>query len=170
MNPITINCIINGKNRIFYVDPRMSLLELLREQGLTSIKMGCAIGECGACTALIDGIPTDTCVFLAVWADGKDIRTAEGEVKNGELSPVQQSFVDQGAVQCGFCTPGLVMTATALKEKYKGQKICRNAVRKELAGNLCRCTGYEKVIDAVLSSLESKSGCDEQGGCGCKHS
>lgn len=170
MNLTTIHCTINGKAREFHVDPRMSLLELLREQGITSAKQGCAVGECGACAVLIDGVPTDTCIYLAVWADGKAIRSAEGEVKDGKLSTVQQAYVDTGAVQCGFCTPGLVMTTTALVEKYRGQKVCRDTIRRELAGNLCRCTGYEKIIDAVLASVEGKPGCDGHGGCGgCSH-
>mgnify|MGYP003584331812 FL=1 len=165
-----IKCPINGQMRELMVDPRTSLLELLRSEGLTSINQACAVGECGACTALIDGIPIDTCIFLAVWADGKTICTAEGEVKDGTISQVQQAYVDTGAVQCGFCTPGLVMTTTALVEKYKGQQLCRDTIRRELAGNLCRCTGYEKVIDAVLASVDNKPGCDGQGGCGgCKH-
>lgn len=168
LTPIT--CTINGQRREFMVDPRTSLLELLRAEGLTSIKQACAVGECGACTALLDGTPVDTCICLAVWADGKSIRTAEGEVSEGCLSVVQQAYVDTGAVQCGFCTPGLVMTTTALVEKYKGQTLCRDTIRRELAGNLCRCTGYEKVIDAVLASVDSKPGCDGQGGCGsCAH-
>ena len=170
MNLTPIKCTINGQMRELMVDPRTSLLELLRSEGLTSIKQACAVGECGACTALIDGIPIDTCIFLAVWADGKTICTAEGEVKDGTISPVQQAYVDTGAVQCGFCTPGLVMTTTALVEKYKGQQLCRDTIRRELAGNLCRCTGYEKVIDAVLASVDNKPGCDGQGGGGgCKH-
>ena len=170
MKLIPIKFTINGKVNEFHVDPRTSLLELLRSQGLTSIKQACAVGECGACTALIDGTPTDTCIYLAVWADGKTIRTAEGEVKDGAISTVQQAYVDTGAVQCGFCTPGLVMTTTALVEKYKGQQLCRDTIRRELAGNLCRCTGYEKVIDAVLASTSSMPSDDEHGACGnCEH-
>ena len=166
MNLTPISFTINGQLREFNVDPRTSLLELLRSQGLTSVKQACAVGECGACTVLIDGTPIDTCIYLAVWANGKNIRSAEGEVKDGALSAVQQAYVETGAVQCGFCTPGLVMTTTALVEKYQGKELCRDTIRRELAGNLCRCTGYEKVIDAVLASVESKPGCDGQGGCG----
>lgn len=158
LTPITVT--INGQLREFSVDPRMSLLELLRLHGLVSVKQACAVGECGACTVLIDGTPIDTCIYLAVWADGQTIRSAEGEVRDGVLSPVQQAYVDTGAVQCGFCTPGLVMTTTALIEKYRGQELCRDTIRRELAGNLCRCTGYEKVIDAVLAGAEAKPGCD----------
>ena len=168
MNLINIEFTLNGKRKTLAIDPRISLLTMLRDQGLTSVKQGCAVGECGACTVLVDGVPIDSCIYLALWVDGKTVRTTEGEVKAGTLSTVQQAYVDAGAVQCGFCTPGLVMTTTALAEKYRGQKICRDTVRKELAGNLCRCTGYEKVIDAVLASLESKPQCDGAGGCGCQ--
>lgn len=150
---IKISCVINEQPYQFEVDPCLSLLELLRENGFTSVKESCGVGECGSCTVLIDGIPTDTCIQLASWADGKTIRTAEGEHKNGVLSTIQQAYVEKGAVQCGFCTPGLVMTSTAIIEKYSGQMLPREKIRRELAGNLCRCTGYEKVIDAVEAAL-----------------
>jgi aerobic-type carbon monoxide dehydrogenase small subunit (CoxS/CutS family) len=150
----TIACTVNGKKKELTVDVRQSLLEVLREQlGLISIKQGCAAGECGACTVLIDDVPIDACIYLAVWADGRSIRTVEGESREGELSKVQQAFVDEGAVQCGFCTPGFVLAATAFVEKHSGQKITRNEIRRGLAGNLCRCTGYETIISAVEKSL-----------------
>ena len=101
----TIRCTVNGKARELSFDVRASLLEVLRAEGLTSSKQGCGVGECGACTVLVDNIPVDSCIFLAVWADGKTIRTAEGEAKGNRLSRVQQAYVDAGAVQCGFCTP-----------------------------------------------------------------
>jgi len=136
------------------VNVRQSLLEVLREQlGLISIKQGCAAGECGACTVLIDDVPIDACIYLAVWADGRSIRTVEGESREGELSKVQQAFVDEGAVQCGFCTPGFVLAATAFVEKHRGQKITRDEIRRGLAGNLCRCTGYDTIITAVEKGL-----------------
>jgi aerobic-type carbon monoxide dehydrogenase small subunit (CoxS/CutS family) len=153
----TITCTINGKKRELSVDVRQSLLEVLREQlGLISIKQGCSVGECGACTVLIDDVPMDACICLAVWADGCSIRTVEGESQNDKLSVVQQAFVDQGAVQCGICTPGFVMASTALVEKHKGQKMSRNEIRRGLAGNLCRCTGYDTIVTAVEKSLEEK--------------
>ena len=107
------------------------------------------MGECGACTVLVDNIPVDSCIFLAVWADGKTIRTAEGEAKGNRLSRVQQAYVDAGAVQCGFCTPGLVMSSTAFIEKHKGQPVTREEIRRGHAGNLCRCTGYDAIIAAA---------------------
>ena len=151
----TITCKINGKKRELSVDVRQSLLEVLREQlGLISIKQGCSVGECGACTVLIDDVPMDACIYLAVWADGRSIRTVEGESQNDKLSAVQQAFVDEGAVQCGICTPGFVMAATALVEKHKGQKVSRDEIRRGLAGNLCRCTGYDTIVTAVEKSLK----------------
>lgn len=145
---------VNGQKISLDVDIRKSLLEVLREEGLTSIKQGCGVGECGACTALIDGIPIDTCVYLAVWADGKSIRTAEGESVNGKLSKVQKAYIDAGAVQCGYCTPGFIMTTTAFVEKYKGMSVDRDLIRKEHSGNLCRCTGYEMIVCAVEAAMK----------------
>lgn len=152
----TIHCTVNGKEQNLEVAVNASLLEVLRAEGLTSSKQGCGVGECGACTVLIDNVPVDSCIYLAVWADGKAIRTAEGEVKDGKLSAVQQAYIDEGAVQCGFCTPGLVMTTTAFIEKYKGQDVSREEIRRCHAGNLCRCTGYEKIVNAVETALKSE--------------
>lgn len=151
----TIALTVNGKKKEIRVDVRQSLLEVLREQlGLISVKQGCAVGECGACTVLIDDVPIDACLYLAVWADGRSIRTVEGESKNGELSKVQQAFVNEGAVQCGICTPGFVMAATSFVEKRKGKKVSRNEIRRGMAGNLCRCTGYDTIITAVEKSMD----------------
>jgi aerobic-type carbon monoxide dehydrogenase small subunit (CoxS/CutS family) len=151
----TITCTVNGKKKDINVDSRQSLLEVLREQlGLISVKQGCAVGECGACTVLVDNVPIDACLYLAIWADGRAIRTVEGESQTDKLSGVQQAFVDEGAVQCGICTPGFVMAATAFVEKHKGQKVTRNQIRKGLAGNLCRCTGYDTIVTAVEKSLD----------------
>jgi aerobic-type carbon monoxide dehydrogenase small subunit (CoxS/CutS family) len=136
------------------VDVRQSLLEALRSNGYTSVKEGCGVGECGACTVLVDNVPLDSCLYLAVWADGRNIRTTEGESKDGHLSAVQQAYLDQGAVQCGFCTPGLIMSSTAFVEKHKGSKVSRSEIRRGHAGNLCRCTGYEDIIRAVEQCLE----------------
>jgi aerobic-type carbon monoxide dehydrogenase small subunit (CoxS/CutS family) len=155
----TITCTINGNKKELNVDVRQSLLEVLREQlGLISIKQGCAVGECGACTVLIDDVPMDACIYLAVWADGRAIRTVEGESQDGQLSVIQQAFVDEGAVQCGICTPGFVMAATAVVEKNKGRKVSRDEIRRQLAGNLCRCTGYDTIVTAVEKSLGNAEG------------
>ena len=139
----TIRCTVNGKARELSFDVRSSLLEVLRAEGLTSSKQGCGVGECGACTVLVDNVPVDSCIFLAVWADGKTIRTAEGEAKGNRLSRVQQAYVDAGAVQCGFCTPGLVMSSTAFIEKHKGYDAIIAAVESCLNDtppqNACAC-------------------------------
>ena len=151
----TIKFTVNGKKKEFSVDCRQSLLEVLREKlGLISVKQGCAVGECGACTVLIDNVPIDACLYLAVWADGRSIRTVEGEGRNNKLSRVQQAFVDEGAVQCGICTPGFIMAATAFAEGHKGQQVSRDEIRRGLAGNLCRCTGYDTIVTALQKSME----------------
>jgi aerobic-type carbon monoxide dehydrogenase small subunit (CoxS/CutS family) len=149
MQRITITTRINGKMYVEEVDVRTSLLELLRELGYTSVKQGCGVGECGACTVLIDDVPVDSCLYLAVWADNRAIRTTEGECRDGKLTPVQEAYVEEGAVQCGFCTPGLIMASTAFLEKHKGKELTREEIRKGHAGNLCRCTGYQTIITAV---------------------
>jgi len=149
-----ITCTINGKQYFLSVDVVQSLLDTLRDLGITSVKEGCGVGECGACTVLMDNIPVDSCITLAVWAEGKTIRTVEGESRDGQLSRVQQAYVDAGAVQCGFCTPGLIMTTTGFVEKHKNGKVSREDIRKSHAGNLCRCTGYETIINAVEMCLK----------------
>jgi aerobic-type carbon monoxide dehydrogenase small subunit (CoxS/CutS family) len=150
-----IRLTVNGKKKEIRIDVRQSLLEVLREQlGLLSVKQGCSVGECGACTVLIDDVPIDACLYLAVWADGKTIRTVEGESRDGKLSSVQQAFVDEGAVQCGICTPGFVMAATSFVEKHKQQNVSRYDIRRGLAGNLCRCTGYDTIVTAVQKCLD----------------
>ena len=150
-----ISLTINGKPLALTVDVRQSLLEVLREQGYTGVKEGCGVGECGACTVLLDDVPLDSCLYLAVWADGRSVRTVEGEARQGRLSEVQQAYLDTGAVQCGFCTPGLIMTSTAFVEKHKGkEKVSRAEIRHGHAGNLCRCTGYEGIIRAVEQCLK----------------
>ncbi len=149
----TVSCTINGSAYTLSVDVRQSLLDMLRELGLTSVKEGCGVGECGACTVLVNGRAIDSCIYLAVWAHGKTIRTAEGEVADGRMSAVQQAYVDAGAVQCGFCTPGLIMTSTAFVERHRGREVSRQEIRRAHAGNLCRCTGYETIIRAVEKCL-----------------
>ena len=149
-----ISCTINGKPVTLQVDVRKSLSEILRENGFTGVKEGCGAGECGACTVLVDNIPVDSCLYLAVRADARNIRTVEGEARGGTLSAVQQAYLDAGAVQCGFCTPGLIMTTTAFVEKHRGKKVSRAEIRKAHAGNLCRCTGYESIVRAVEKCLK----------------
>jgi carbon-monoxide dehydrogenase small subunit len=140
---------VNGKEVELAVDPRESLVETLREKlNLTSVKRGCGVGECGACTVLIDGVAIDACLYLTMWAEGKHILTTEGlKSPTGELTPIQQAFIDEAAVQCGFCTPGLIMTGVELVES--GRKYTREELRKLISGHLCRCTGYENILNAI---------------------
>ncbi len=147
---------INQRPRTLYIDIRKSLAEVLREDlALTGVKLGCGVGECGACSVLVDDVLVDSCIYLAVWADNTAIRTIEGEAKDGKLSCVQKAYIDEGAVQCGFCTPGFVMATTAFTEKCKGKAVSEDEIRKAHAGNLCRCTGYQNILKAVEKSIES---------------
>lgn len=139
---------INGENFDLAIAPTAFLSEVIREAvGFTGTKKGCGIGDCGACTVLIDGRPTLSCLTLAMACEGKSIMTIEGLSKGSELHPVQRAFVDKGAVQCGFCTPGMVLSAVALLGENPSPT--EQEIKTALAGNLCRCTGYVKIIDAV---------------------
>lgn len=151
-----IRCNINGKDVEMYVDVRASLTDMLRnDYRLTSVKKGCEVGECGACTVIIDGEVYNSCIYLAVWAEGKRIRTLEGLLgPNGELSDIQQAFVDEAAVQCGFCTPGFIMAAVRVLDS--GVEYTRDELRKQLSGNLCRCTGYENILNAVEKTMKKR--------------
>ncbi|HWR45968.1 xanthine dehydrogenase subunit XdhC [Sporomusa sp.] len=152
MKTKTITCTVNGQTRALLVDIRQSLLEVLRQDlQLTGAKQGCGVGECGACTVLIDGEAYDSCLYLAVWAEGKDIRTIEGEAHDGQLSNVQTAFITEGAVQCGFCTPGVIMSVTALAEH--SCQCDRDSLKKELSGHMCRCTGYQNILNAAEKAL-----------------
>ena len=146
-----LRCTVNNKPVEMGIDPRESLADVLRERlGLTSVKKGCEVGECGACNVLIDGEAYNSCIYLAVWAEGKHIRTLEGLLgPNGELSDIQQAFVDEAAIQCGFCTPGIIMSAVEIVGS--GKQYTREELRKLISGHLCRCTGYQAMVDAVES-------------------
>ena len=153
-----LKCTVNGKEVQVGFDPRESLLDTLRNRlGLTSVKRGCEVGECGACTVLIDGVATDTCLYLTEWAQGKDILTVEGlQAADGTLNQVQQAFVDEFAVQCGFCIPGLIMSTMEIVNT--GKTYSRDEIRKMLSGHLCRCTGYQDVINAVEKAVNLVNG------------
>lgn len=153
-----IRCRINGVERETMVDARASLTDMLRnDYSLTSVKKGCEVGECGACNVIIDGECYNSCIYLAAWADGKDILTLEGLMgPNGELSDIQQAFIDEVAVQCGFCTPGVIMSAVEILES--GKEYTRDELRKLLSGHLCRCTGYENILNAVEKTMKKRLG------------
>jgi len=153
MNKIPIHYTLNDVEYEDYIDVRMSLADLIRDvHHLTGTKKGCEVGECGACTVLIDGRPYDSCIYLALWADGKSITTIEGITgPDGELSRIQQAFVDEAAVQCGFCTPGMVLSATSILES--GKSYSREELKKQISGNFCRCTGYVNILNAIEKVL-----------------
>jgi carbon-monoxide dehydrogenase small subunit len=139
---------VNGECLELAVAPHHTLLEVLREEAnLTGTKHGCEQGECGLCTVLIDGLPQFSCLTLALEAQGSEIRTVEGLARGGELHPLQQAYVETGASQCGYCSPGMLMSALALLERNPSPT--RDEIREGLAGNLCRCTGYLAILDAV---------------------
>ena len=142
---------VNGSRHEVEVEPRDLLVHVLREQlGLTGTTIGCDTSSCGACTVMLDGQSVKSCTVLAVQADGAAVMTIEGLASNGELHPVQQAFHDHHALQCGYCTPGMVMAAVSLIEN--GEASNREAIRRGLEGNLCRCTGYHNIVEAVASA------------------
>jgi carbon-monoxide dehydrogenase small subunit len=150
---ITLN--VNGEERAVMVRPRDTLLWVLRDTlGLTGTKEACGTGECGSCTVLIDGMAVLACLTLAVEAEGKSIITIEGLSKNGTLNTLQEAFIAYGAVQCGFCTPGMLLSATALLSANPNPS--RQDIQKALEGNICRCTGYNKIIEAIESVRDKK--------------
>ncbi|MDO4554180.1 MAG: (2Fe-2S)-binding protein [Lachnospiraceae bacterium] len=148
MKQITIEVTVNGTKGKLTIDPNKRLLDMLREDlGLTSVKEGCSEGECGACTVIFNGDPVTTCCMLAGQADGAEIITVEGLAIGGKIDPVQQAFMEVGAVQCGYCIPGMLLTAKALLMKNPDPTDAE--IRVAMSGNLCRCTGYAKIHDGV---------------------
>jgi aerobic carbon-monoxide dehydrogenase small subunit len=141
---------VNGEDHDILTEIHKTLLEVLREDlGLTGTKRGCDLGACGACTVLVNGKPRLSCLTLAIDAQGKDITTIEGLAQDGQLHPLQKSFVEKGAIQCGFCTPGMILTAKAFLDENPNPS--EREVKKAISGNLCRCTGYVKIIEAILA-------------------
>src|SRR5918999_1808338 len=150
---IEIDLELNGRPRSVSVEPHHTLLDVLRDDlGLTGTKECCLVGECGACTVLIDGRSVDSCLMLGVEADGAEVTTVEGLAREGQLSPLQQAFLDTGAAQCGFCIPGQLVSARALLNEIPHPT--RAEIEEGLAGNLCRCAGYEQIIEAVALAAE----------------
>jgi carbon-monoxide dehydrogenase small subunit len=155
---MTIRTTINGTTRTLDVRPELTLLDLLRDQlGLTGTKRGCEIGECGACTVLLDGIAVNSCLVLAPQVDGRSVTTVEGLAMGETLSPLQEAFLDHDAVHCGFCTPGMLMSARDLLDH--NPEPSEHDIRTAISGNLCRCTGYVQIVDAIADAAarEKKS-------------
>jgi len=151
---------VNGRVMEVASAPNRTLLQVLREDlGLTGAKEGCGLGECGACTVLLNGNPVNACLVLAEQAYGARIDTIEGVANGNELHPLQEAFVELGAIQCGYCTPGMILTSKAFIEKNPDPS--EEEVRRALSGNLCRCTGYEKIVEAVLAAAERMRGKEE---------
>lgn len=143
-----ISFTLNNKDVEVEASPNLTLLDLLRDQlGLTGTKKGCEKGECGACTVLIDGHSVNSCLILVGQIEGKEILTIEGVSKNGELNRIQKAFAEKGAVQCGYCTPGFIMSTKALLDKNPHPT--KEEIKEGISGNVCRCTGYEQIIEAI---------------------
>jgi aerobic carbon-monoxide dehydrogenase small subunit len=154
---VRVQATINGEESEFLCEPRQSLLEVLRETlGLTGTKEGCNDGNCGACSVIMDGRLVNACLVLATEADGAEITTIEGLASNGELHPMQEAFREHHGLQCGFCTPGMVMAAVSLVQEHPNPT--EEEVRKGLEGNLCRCTGYHNIVKAVMAAGGSGGG------------
>jgi carbon-monoxide dehydrogenase small subunit len=149
----TVRIEVNGVSRKAFVEPTLTLIDFLRDHlGLTGTKKSCDSGNCGACTVILDGKAVNSCLILAAEADGHSVTTIEGLQKNEALHPLQKAFVKYGAIQCGFCSPGMILTAKALLDQNPSPS--EDQIREALAGNLCRCTGYSKIIEAIKSVNE----------------
>jgi carbon-monoxide dehydrogenase small subunit len=145
-----ISLTVNGIGHELAVEPNRTLVDVLRyDLELTGTKKGCDMGECGSCTVILNGKPVNSCLVLAVQANGSEITTIEGLKTAGQLHPLQQAFVEKGAIQCGFCSPGMILSASSLLEKNPNPSEAE--IREALSGNLCRCTGYQKIVEAVQS-------------------
>lgn len=148
-----ITITVNGQKVLVSIEPHRTLSYVLRDKlSLTGTKEACGEGECGSCTVLVDGEPFNSCLYLAVDADGKSITTIEGLADGNRLHPLQQAFVDKGAIQCGFCTPGMVLTAKSMLDEKRD--LSADEVRYHMSGNLCRCTGYDKIFEAIMEVKE----------------
>ena len=154
MKSMDLHLTVNGESRHWTIAPGEILLDTLRRQGFFGVKRGCETGECGACTILLDGKPVNSCLVFAAQAEGCDILTIEGVAEGDRLHPLQEAFLDHGAVQCGFCTCGMVLSAKALLDCNPAPT--EEDVREALAGHICRCTGYRKPVEAVLAAAHSK--------------
>ena len=148
---------VNGDIYEVEVEPRESLLDVLREKlSLTGTKKGCNTGDCGACTVILEGKPVNSCLVLAVEAEGKEVLTIEGVAQGGKLHPLQEAFIQYGAVQCGYCTPGMILSAKALLDENPHPS--EEEIKRAISGNLCRCTGYVKIIEAIQMAAKAMGG------------
>ena len=154
MTKLVLHLTVNGEPRCWEIAPGDVLLDVLRREGYVGVKRGCEAGDCGACTVLLDGRPVDSCMVFAAQADGCQILTIEGLSQDGKLHPLQEAFLDHGATQCGFCTPGMLLTAKALLDRSPHPS--EQELREALSGNLCRCTGYVKQVEALLAACNGK--------------
>ncbi len=153
--PVTFT--INGMRRELLVEPNVTLLDAVRDElRLTGAKEGCGTGDCGACSMIVDGRLVTSCLVLAVEADGADVTTIEGLARDGELHPLQRAFIDRGAVQCGYCIPGMILAGKALLDA--NPRPTEEEIRRAIAGNLCRCTGYTKIVEAIAAAAEQLQG------------
>lgn len=151
-----ITLTVNGQQHEVAIEPRQSLLQVLREElHLTGTKEGCSEGECGACTVLLDGQTVDSCLIFGLEANGREVVTIEGLAQGDQLHPMQKAFAEYGAVQCGFCTPGMILAAKALLDTNPNPS--EADIRRGISGNLCRCTGYVKIVDAIKAAAQSST-------------
>ena len=153
---MTITLTINGSRRTVEIDPGEKLLDLLRREGVMGVKVGCGTGDCGACAVLVNGRAVNSCLLYAVKADGAEVVTVEGLERDGVLHPVQEAFLDEGGIQCGYCTPGMVISAVGLL--FRNPDPTEDEIRQALSGNLCRCTGYTKQVRAVQKAAQRMRG------------
>lgn len=149
-----ISVTINGESKQFTIVASDILLDVLRREGYTGVKRGCGTGDCGACTVIVNDKALNSCMMMAAQADGTEITTIEGLSRDGRLDPLQQAFLDHGAAQCGFCIPGMILSAKAFLDEHPHPT--EQEVREAIVGNLCRCTGYKKQVEAILAVAEEK--------------
>ncbi len=160
--PKELHFVLNGREVSLEIDPSAMLVEVLRDQfGLMGTKVGCDTGDCGSCTVLIDGQPFVSCLVPAIRVEGREVVTVEGLARGEQLHPLQEAFLEEGAVQCGFCTPGILLTAEALLDCNPNPS--RREIKEAIAGNLCRCTGYEQIIDAIQRAANRMRGGEDSG-------
>ncbi len=165
MEAVRVRITVNGDEYVRTVPTSMTLLQFVREElGLSGTKEGCGKGECGACTVLLDGVPVDSCLVLAYQCTGRSVITIEGIARDGLLHPVQEAFIRHGAVQCGFCTPGMIMSAVALLAS--NPRPTEAQIREAISGNLCRCTGYKAIIESIDDAARRREGWAEEAASG----